>query len=61
MVKTYLKTLVRAFARHVTRFLSIFSMALICVGFVAGLGSTVNKIDDSLSQFTPTDAFPTSF
>ena len=51
MVKTYLKTLVRAFARHVTRFLSIFSMALICVGFVAGLGSTVNKIDDSLSQF----------
>lgn len=51
MVKTYLKTLVRAFTRHITRFLSIFSMALICVGFVAGLGSTVNKIDDSLSQY----------
>jgi len=50
-VKTYLKTLLRAFTRHITRFLSIFFMALICVGFVAGVGSTTDKINDSLSLF----------
>ncbi len=50
-MKTYLKTLIRAFTRHITRFLSIFFMALICVGFVAGVGSTTDKINESLSLY----------
>ncbi len=50
MVKTYLKTLLQAFTKHKTRFLSVIFMVLLSVGFISGVGSTVNKIDDSLTK-----------
>lgn len=50
MVKTYLKTLVRVFKKHITRFLSIVFMVLISVGFVSGIGCSVDKINFSLTD-----------
>lgn len=51
MVKTYLKTLVRVFKKHIARFLSIVFMVLISVGFISGIGGAVNKIDLSLTRY----------
>ncbi len=51
MVKTYLKTLVRVFKKHFTRLLSIIFMVVISVGFIAGIGSAVDKINYSLNDY----------
>ena len=51
MVKTYLKTLVRVFKKHFTRLLSIVFMVVISVGFIAGIGSAVDKINYSLTDY----------
>lgn len=50
-MKTYLKTLVRAFKRHYVRFFSIIFMVVISVGFIAGLGMTTDKIDFSAADY----------
>ncbi|MDE6356114.1 MAG: ABC transporter permease [Clostridia bacterium] len=49
-MKTYLKTLLRTFKKHVTRFLSIIFMVLVSVGFISGIGSATDKINFSLSD-----------
>ncbi len=51
MVKTYLKTLLRVFKKHFTRLLSIIFMVVISVGFIAGIGSAVDKINYSLTDY----------
>jgi putative ABC transport system permease protein len=51
VVKTYLKTLVRVFQKHIARFLSIIFMVLVSVGFIAGIGGSTNKVDQSLSNY----------
>lgn len=51
MVKTYLKTLVRVFKKHYARFLSVIFMVLISVGFISGIGGSVNKIDSSMTDY----------
>lgn len=51
MVKTYLKTLVRVFKKHFTRLLSVILMVVISVGFVAGVGCVVDKINDSMTDY----------
>ena len=50
-MKTYLKTLGRMFSKHVTRFISIIFIVLISVGFSAGVGSSTDKIQHSLSDY----------
>lgn len=50
-MKTYLKTLLRVFKKQFTRLLSIISMVIISVGFVAGIGSAVDKINYSLTDY----------
>lgn len=50
-MKTYLKTLKRMFTRHVTRFLSIIFIVLVSVGFITGLGCSVDKINYSLTDY----------
>ncbi len=50
-MRTYLKTLVRMFEKHFTRLLSIIFMVVISVGFVAGIGSAVDKINYSLTDY----------
>lgn len=50
MVKTYLKTLVRTFKKHVTRLLSIILMVLVSVGFISGIGAASDKIDNALNE-----------
>lgn len=50
-MKTYLKTLVRVFRKQFTRLLSIIFMVVISVGFVAGIGSAVDKINYSLTDY----------
>ncbi len=49
-MKTYLKTLIRTFKKHITRFLSIIFMVLVSVGFISGIGSSTDKINFSLSD-----------
>lgn len=51
MVKTYLKTLLRVFKKQFTRLLSIIFMVVISVGFVAGIGSAVDKINYSMTDY----------
>ena len=51
MVKTYLKTLIRVFKKHYARFLSIIFMVLISIGFISGIGGSVNKLDESLTEY----------
>lgn len=50
-MKTYLKTLLRVFKKQFTRLLSIIFMVVISVGFVAGIGSAVDKINYSLTDY----------
>lgn len=50
-MKSYLKTLVRIFKKQFTRLLSIIFMVVISVGFVAGIGSVVDKINYSLTDY----------
>lgn len=50
-MKTYLKTLLRVFKKQFTRLLSIIFMVVISVGFVAGIGGAVDKINYSLTDY----------
>lgn len=50
-MKTYLKTLGKTFKKHLVRFLSIIFIVLISVGFISGIGSTRDKINNSLSDY----------
>lgn len=50
-MKTYLKTLLRVFKKQFTRLISIIFMVVISVGFVAGVGSAVDKINYSLTDY----------
>ena len=51
MVKTYLKTLIRVFKKQFARLISIIFMVVISVGFVAGLGGAVDKINYSATDY----------
>ena len=50
-MKTYLKTLARAFTRHVTRFLSIIFIVVVAVGFISGIGTSAAQIRYSLTDY----------
>ena len=50
-MKTYLKTLLKMFKKHVIRFLSLIFMVLISIGFISGIGSSQDKINYSLSGY----------
>lgn len=50
-MKTYLKTLLRTFEKHITRLLSVVFMILVAVGFVSGLGSSSDKIGYSMTDY----------
>lgn len=50
-MKTYLKTLWRAFTRHVTRFISIIFIVLVSVGFISGICSASEKIKYSMNDY----------
>ncbi len=50
-MRLYLKTLVRIFKKQFARLLSIIFMVVISVGFIAGIGSAVDKINYSLTDY----------
>ncbi|MDE7439424.1 MAG: ABC transporter permease [Clostridia bacterium] len=50
-MKTYLKTLLRAFQKHILRFLSLVFMVLISIGFISGIGSLRDKINYSVTKY----------
>ena len=50
-MKTYLKTLLRAFKKQATRFISIIFIVLVSVGFISGIGTSTDKIRYSLSDY----------
>ena len=51
VMRTYLKTLGRMFRHHLARFLSLFFIVLISVGFISGFGRASDRIDDSLCNY----------
>ena len=50
-MKTYLKTLLRMFEKHLTRFLSIILIVLVSVGFISGIGTSTDKILYSMNDY----------
>lgn len=50
-MQTYLKTLLRMFKKHITRFISIILMVLVSVGFVSGIGSATEMITRSVTNY----------
>ena len=51
VIKTYLKTLLKMFKRHIARFISLIAIVVISIGFVSGIGSAADKIDYSLDKY----------
>ena len=50
-MKTYFKTLLRMFKKHIMRFLSLVFMVVISVGFISGIGSSQDKINSSMTEY----------
>lgn len=50
-MKTYLKTLGRAFKRHFARFLSLIMIVLVCIGFISGIGMSAGVIEESMTDY----------
>ncbi len=50
-MKTYLKTLVRTFKKHITRLVSIIFIVLVAVGFSSGIGLAADTIGYSLTDY----------
>lgn len=50
-MKTYLKTLGRAFKRHFARFLSLIMIVLVCIGFISGIGMSADVIEESMTDY----------
>lgn len=50
-MRTYLKTLVLMFKKHVTRFISMIFIVLVSIGFISGIGTSTDKIKYSLTDY----------
>lgn len=50
-MKTYLKTLVIMFKKHITRFVSLIFIVLVSIGFISGIGTSADKIKYSLTDY----------
>ena len=51
MVKTYFKTVRRMFRHHLIRLLSLIGVILISIGFISGIGSPTDMIQDSIEKY----------
>ena len=51
MVKTYFKTVRRMFRHHLIRLLSLIGIILISIGFISGIGSPTDMIQDSIEKY----------
>ena len=51
MVKTYFKTVRRMFRHHLIRLLSLIGVILISIGFISGIGSPTDMIQDSIENY----------
>lgn len=51
VTKTYFKSALRMFKKHIARFLSLLFIVLVSVGFISGFGMAATQIDDSLGEF----------
>ncbi len=49
-MRTYLKTLIRMFQKHLMRFLSIIFIVVVSVGLISGVGSSGEVIECSLAE-----------
>lgn len=49
-MRTYLKTLIRMFQKHLMRFLSIIFIVVVSVGLISGVGSSGEVIERSLAE-----------
>lgn len=51
MVKTYFKTVRRMFRHQLIRLLSLIGVILISIGFISGIGSPTDMIQDSIEKY----------
>ena len=51
MVKTYFKTVRRMFRHQLIRLLSLIGVILISIGFISGIGSPTDMIQDSIENY----------
>ena len=51
MVKTYFKTVQRMFRHQLIRLLSLIGVILISIGFISGIGSPTDMIQDSIENY----------
>lgn len=51
VTKTLFKTIPRMFKKHFARFMSLFLIVLVSVGFISGFGMAADKIDASLNNY----------
>ena len=51
MVKTYFKTVRRMFKKHLIRLFSLIGIILISIGFISGIGSPTDMINDSIENY----------
>lgn len=50
-MKTYFKTVRRMFRHHLIRLLSLIGVILISIGFISGIGSPTDMIQDSIENY----------
>lgn len=50
-MKTYFKTVRRMFRHHLIRLLSLIGVILISIGFISGIGSPTDMIQDSIEKY----------
>lgn len=50
-MKTYFKTIRRMFRHHLIRLLSLIGIILISIGFISGIGSPTDMIQDSIENY----------
>lgn len=50
-MKTYFKTVRRMFRHHLNRLLSLIGVILISIGFISGIGSPTDMIQDSIENY----------
>ena len=50
-MKTYWKSIGRMFKTHIARLLSVLAIVIIAVGFVSGIGSSSDMVNNSVTKY----------
>ena len=51
VMKTYLKTSIRMFKKHMTKMFSISFIILISIGLISGVAAAPSRVNDSITEY----------